>query len=116
MIKKFTISEVKNGTLIKTHSDTRYIGLMTEPECKATLNSEDAVKKIHTSESGDPINDIDKCKPKGKRFVAVLSYDKKSVFISPLISRSLQLPSSTVVFECEDGVSYRLKEVQETEG
>jgi len=111
MIKKFSIREVKGGTLIKTHDDARYIGLMTAPECRAALNLEEAAKKIHTSESGDPINDIEKCKPQGKRFVAVLSYNKKAVFISPLITGSVRLPSNTIVFECEDGISYRLKEV-----
>jgi hypothetical protein len=90
----------------------RLIGIITEEECRAVMNTEDAARKLYSAESvslTDVSNVINK-----KRFVIATddySSDKhREVFISPVI-RFLSYRYTNKIFKCEDENDYQLKEL-----
>jgi hypothetical protein len=91
----------------------RLIGFVDDEECKAIINSEDAPKKINTSES--TTTDKHTGKMTDNRFVLVtkeMSKDKApAIFISPKVS-TVYWKGENLELHCKDGKSYLFEEAE----
>jgi len=90
----------------------RLIGLMTEDEYRAVMNTKDAGRKIFSAESTS-LNNLESV-IRNKRFVVATSdysTDKRrEIFISPII-RYMSLKFGQKTFKCEDENEYALKDL-----
>lgn len=92
----------------------RLVGFITDEECKAVINSDDAPKKINTSESTTVSKNIGQVVD--RRFVLVTRSMMKdslpAIFISPKI-KSLTWKSGKPEFYCEDKKTYVFEEIED---
>lgn len=94
----------------------RLVGFIDDSECKAILNSEDAPKKISTSESIEIKSYVGETNH--KRFVLVVKDPAKdelpTIFISPKI-KLLTWKASASRLRCEDDKLYTFEDLVEKE-
>lgn len=90
----------------------RLIGIITQFECRAIINTSDAARKIFSSKSMSisslPLN----CS--GKRLVIATSNyspdQRREIYISPAIS-FLSWQANNRIYRCDDGSKYKLEEI-----
>lgn len=91
----------------------RLVGFITDKECKAVINSNDAPKKINTSESTTVNENIGQIM--GRRFVLVTKSmtgnGLSAIFISPKIGRITWMAGKPE-FHCEDKKVYVFEEIK----
>jgi len=99
----------------KTKMEGRLVGFITNEECKAIINSEDAPKKISTSES--TTIDQNRNQISGRRFVlvtkSITENNLPAIFISPkikMITWRLGMPE----LYCEDKKTYVFENINNT--
>lgn len=82
----------------------RLVGIVSDEECRAILNTEGAAKKIFTSEGIDPegVNGS----MYGKRFV--IACEDRTIFISPKF-KCLSWSSKQKYLRCADKKAYRME-------
>lgn len=90
----------------------RLVGFITNEECKAVINSDDAPKKINTSESTTIRQNVGEVID--RRFVLVTRDMTKdgfpAIFISPKI-KTLTWKIGVPEFYCEDKKTYAFEEI-----
>jgi len=95
-------------------AEGRLVGFITDEECKAVINSDDAPKKINTSESTTVNENIGQVID--RRFVLVTRSMMKdslpAIFISPKI-KTLTWVSGKPEFYCEDKKTYVFEEIKD---
>jgi len=91
----------------------RLVGFITDEECRAVINSDDAPKKINTSESTTINENIGQVVD--RRFVLVtrsmIKDSLPAIFISPKI-KTLTWNSGKPEFYCEDKKTYVFEEIE----
>lgn len=90
----------------------RLIGIITEGECRAIMNTEDAARKLYSAGSVS-LTDVSSVLNRKRFVVATSNYSddkRREVFISPTI-RFLSYRYAHKIFKCEDDNDYQLKEL-----
>jgi S-adenosylmethionine:tRNA-ribosyltransferase-isomerase (queuine synthetase) len=90
----------------------RLIGLITDEECRAVMNTEDAGRKIFSAESVS-VHKLESVTSKKRFVVATSNYstdERREIFISPTI-RYMSIRFGRKTFKCEDENDYTLTEL-----
>jgi hypothetical protein len=88
----------------------RLIGFITDDECLALMNSDDAPKKVFTSESTTINENIGMISD--RRFVVAVKNGSPSIFISPKI-KSIAWISGVPELHCENNKAYKFTNEQD---
>jgi len=92
----------------------RLIGFVTDDECSALINSDDAPKKVFSSESTTIRENIGRISD--RRFVIAIKTENSmpSIFVSPKI-RSISWLSGVPELHCENDKAYKFAEEEKEE-
>jgi len=102
-------NNVKVEVLGKDEIVGRLIGFADDKACTALINSEDAPKKVFTSESTTIRENIGKMS--GKRFVIAVKGNIPSLFVSPKV-KSISWCGGIPELHCEDNKAYKFIETK----
>ena len=90
----------------------RLVGFVTDAECLALMNSDDAPKKVFTSESTTIRENIGMISD--RRFVVAVKNGLPSIFISPKI-KSISWICGVPELHCENNKVYKFTDEQDEE-